>query len=152
MASKQNDDQKDTTRHELNLDAQPSDKLAALLLSDVDEIAVDEDVRAGLDASGLLEDLDERALQDVEDRAKVVAGIGALVREARHQSDVGLRELARRLDVSPSRVAAVEKKVDADLEVQTLLRYAAQLGFDLEITLRPHDPARAPVTTILRTH
>jgi transcriptional regulator with XRE-family HTH domain len=67
-----------------------------------------------------------------------MAGVGQLLQQARHQRSLSIRDAARRMDRSPSRVVAIEQAT-TEITVATLTRLAQALGYRTEIRLVPMD-------------
>ena len=76
---------------------------------------------------------DELAVQVEE--ALVAASAGDLIGRARAARGLSMRELAAQLGVSSARVSQVQH--GSGVEVQTLVRYAQALGYELTLTLTP---------------
>ena len=76
---------------------------------------------------------DELAVQVEE--ALVAASAGDLIGRARAARGLSMRELAAQLGVSSARVSQVQH--GGGVEVQTLVRYAHALGYELTLTLTP---------------
>lgn len=76
---------------------------------------------------------DELAVQVEE--ALVAASAGDLIGRARAARGLSMRELAAQLGVSSARVSQVQH--GSGVEVQTLVRYAHALGYELTLTLTP---------------
>ena len=76
---------------------------------------------------------DELAVQVEE--ALVAASAGDLIGRARAARGLSMRELAAQLGVSSARVSQVQH--GGGVEVQTLVRYAQALGYELTLTLTP---------------
>ncbi len=78
---------------------------------------------------------DELAVQVEE--ALVAASAGDLIGRARAARGLSMRELALQLGVSSARVSQVQHGGGGGVEVQTLVRYAHALGYELTLTLTP---------------
>ena len=78
---------------------------------------------------------DELAVQVEE--ALVAASAGDLIGRARAARGLSMRELAAQLGVSSARVSQVQHGSGGGIEVQTLVRYAHALGYELTLTLTP---------------
>jgi len=70
-----------------------------------------------------------RLVRSTADMADVT--LGDVVREGRNAKEIGLRELARRLDVTPSYVSDIENDRRVPSE-DVLARIASELDLDLE--------------------
>ena len=66
------------------------------------------------------------------------AGVGQLLQEARQVRGLSLRDAARKMERSPSRIVAIERAT-TDITVATLARLAHALGYRAEIVLEPLD-------------
>ena len=77
--------------------------------------------------------LNEKPTGDGRRSDRVAAGLplGERLRQERHQQGLGLRELARRLDVSPSLVSQIETG-RAQPSVRTLYAMVSELGISLD--------------------
>ena len=64
--------------------------------------------------------------------------IGEGLREARKRKKLSTRALAEKLQISQTRVVNVERASET-LELQTVARFAAQLGYRLAVQLIPED-------------
>ncbi len=70
--------------------------------------------------------------------------IGELLEQARTERGVGVRELARRLDVHHARVKQLEGiGQDGNIEIQTLARQAKALAYRVRIILEPEEGGRS---------
>lgn len=66
------------------------------------------------------------------------AGVGQLLQKARQARGLSLRDAARGMERSPSRIVAIEQST-TDITVATLARLAHALGYRAEIVLEPLD-------------
>ncbi len=78
------------------------------------------------------------ALEDRLEAAITMGRIGEGLREARKRRKLSTRALADRLNISQTRVVNVERASET-LELQTIARFAAQLGYRLAVQLIPED-------------
>lgn len=115
----------------LEISGEPSAQLLAMLAEPADGIPLDP---AHQPPPGLLELTTPGALAAFARDALVVSSAGALLEAARKRRGLGPRQLAERLGVSRPRVLQLEGVSDR-VELQTLVRFADELGFDLQITL-----------------
>jgi|GEM_PF-2369297 len=69
------------------------------------------------------------------EEALVAASAGDLIGRARAARGLSMRELAAQLGVSSARVSQVQH--GERVEVQTLVRYARAMGYELTLTLTP---------------
>ena len=88
-----------------------------------------------------------RSAQRAPDAGEAKRGLGARLRAAREQAEVSLRELARRIGVSPSLVSQIERG-SVRPSVGTLYSMANELGLLLDDLFReeaavPRGPVRA---------
>jgi transcriptional regulator with XRE-family HTH domain len=81
-----------------------------------------------------------RKMLGVVREALAVRAVGDALARARQQAGLRAKDIAERLDVSGPRVAQVESS-EANLTLATLLEHAQASGCEVEIVLRPHDPA-----------
>ena len=77
-------------------------------------------------------------LQTMFQEALLDQNLGQALQEARKLRRLSGSELARRLSVTPMRVHQLEK-VQGNVEVQTLVRVANALEYDLTLTLTPRE-------------
>ncbi len=70
------------------------------------------------------------------------SGLGPRLREIRLESGIGLRELARRLDLSPSSISQIETG-KMQPSVRTLYALAAEFGVTVDEVLFEHGPSIA---------
>ena len=82
---------------------------------------------------GQVEDLEVSS--DEIDVALVLRGLRHQLAEAAESEHVGVNELARRLDVSPSAVSRMTRS-DGDMRVSTLVLWAKALGREWDVRLR----------------
>lgn len=88
-------------------------------------------------AEGALDHATAFSVSDLEQGfsdAVLTENIGAMLRQARLKSGLTGTELAARLGLSKVRISQLER-VGADVEVSTLARVAAALGYDLQFQL-----------------
>jgi transcriptional regulator with XRE-family HTH domain len=62
--------------------------------------------------------------------------LGAFLRAAREKAGIGLRELAGRLDLSPTHVSRIERDDGTSPSRDTLVRWAEAIGGDPDEALR----------------
>lgn len=87
-------------------------------------------------------------LQRALEHATVRRTIGATLRQARHARDLTMSEAGDLAGVTAPRVARLEKEGGGRVEVQTLARIAASLGYDLQIALVPRGGGEALVADL----
>jgi transcriptional regulator with XRE-family HTH domain len=95
--------------------------------------------------------LDQGTMQQLEGaavEAVAMAGVGQLLQHARQQRGLSLRDAARRMDRSPSRVVAIEQAT-TEVTVATLTRLAQALGYRTEIRLVPMDSGGSDLSATL---
>ena len=80
---------------------------------------------------------DPADLLETVERGYIASKIGDLLEQARKQRKIGKRELARALQTSHGRISALEKA--DNLELKSITVVAAELGFDVQISLIPKD-------------
>jgi Helix-turn-helix domain len=84
-----------------------------------------------------------------------VRAVGDALARARQQAGLRAKDIAERLDVSGPRVAQVESS-EGNLTLATLLEHAQASGCEVEIVLRPRDPALpliiAPLMGVMKTN
>ncbi len=85
-----------------------------------------------------LDQVTAQQLQGAAAEAVAMAGVGQLLQQARQRRGMSLRDAARRMDRSPSRVVAIEQAT-TEVTVATLTRLAQALGYRTEIRLVPMD-------------
>lgn len=123
---------------ELQLDTQPSDEFMQLLA----EVG-DDDVVTG-------PALGERAWTYTPDEIEetVINGtVGALLAEARSESDRSLAEVGAKVGVTRARIQQIERS--DNIEIATLVRFAAACGYVVGISLRPVGEGRRSLTALL---
>jgi hypothetical protein len=91
---------------------------------------------------------DPDTLLETVEQAYLSEKIGELLEAARKQRKVGKRELARALQTSHGRISALEKA--ENLELKSIAAVAAQLGFDVQVSLIPKDGGMS-LNTLLQT-
>ena len=91
-------------------------------------------------------EFDLTALESQLEAAITMQRIGEGLREVRKRKKLSTRALANQLHISQSRVVSVERASET-LELQTIARFAAQLGYRLAVQLIPED-ANDPVMLI----
>ncbi len=82
--------------------------------------------------------LDLEALSRHLENAILMKRIGEGLREARKRRKLSTRALAEQLQISQTRVVNVEN-ANETLELQTIARFAAQLGYRLAVQFIPED-------------
>ena len=82
--------------------------------------------------------LDLEGLEHQLEAAITMQRIGEGLREARKRRKLSTRALAEQLHISQTRVVNVERASET-LELQTIARFAAQLGYRLAVQLIPED-------------
>ena len=82
--------------------------------------------------------LDLEGLEHQLEAAITMQRIGEGLREARKRKKLSTRALAEKLQISQTRVVNVERASET-LELQTVARFAAQLGYRLAVQLIPED-------------
>ena len=82
--------------------------------------------------------LDLEGLEHQLEAAITMKRIGEGLREARKRKKLSTRALAEKLQISQTRVVSVERASET-LELQTVARFAAQLGYRLAVQLIPED-------------
>jgi ribosome-binding protein aMBF1 (putative translation factor) len=82
--------------------------------------------------------LDLESLQAHLEAAITMKRVGEGLREARKRRKLSTRALAEQLQISQTRVVNVERANEA-LELQTIARFAAQLGYRLAVQFIPDD-------------
>lgn len=120
-------------KEKLNLDEAPDAELMALLEESSDE-AVGEATNHL--AGGIAEPWTVNQIKEVVAGAVLEHTVGELLRRARHNSRLTLADVGARLGVSKGRVSQLEK-ANVNLELKTLARTAAALGYDLVVGLKP---------------
>lgn len=120
----------------------PSARLAALLAREEDT------VRPGHPPEGLLAPTTPAELGSFVRSALVAKTVGGLIAQARQRRKESLRGLAKRVGASHPRVLELER-VGSRVEVQTLARYAAALGYDLRLTFVPRDGGEEIVAEVV---
>ncbi len=86
--------------------------------------------KKGLDTTHTIEDIKNILRQGLMEQ------VGTLLAEARKTQQLSLKEVAARTGVKHPRVVQLEH--GGNLELLTLARFAHALGYELEISLRPH--------------
>jgi ribosome-binding protein aMBF1 (putative translation factor) len=71
----------------------------------------------------------------------IVHTVGEMLAKARSETQLSTRQLAKKVTVSHPRVLAVEK-TDTQIEVQTLVRYAQAMGYDVKLSFVPKGGGR----------
>jgi len=77
-------------------------------------------------------------LKTLLDEALLEQRVGEVLQAARKARNMSGAELARRVGVSAMRISQLER-VSGNVEVQTLVRVAEALGFELTLTLTPKE-------------
>lgn len=62
--------------------------------------------------------------------------VGVLLRQARERAGLTQEEVAKRLETKKSAISRIENRA-GDIRLSTLERYAAAIGWDLSLVLRP---------------
>jgi DNA-binding XRE family transcriptional regulator len=109
----------------------------------------DEEIASGIIARGTTSTPTERhtpeALLEHLDDALLQRSLAELLRSARTTADFSLADMAERLGVSRSRVHQLEQE-GANLELQTLLRCASALGYDMRVVFVPREHDKPALT------
>jgi transcriptional regulator with XRE-family HTH domain len=79
----------------------------------------------------------ERVLYNFNEEL-LLRNVGELLRMAREQRGMTLRDLAEKLEVKHPRIVQLEKAQTA-IELQTLTRHAEALGYDIRLEFIPRD-------------
>lgn len=132
---------KEQVRDELKLDRVPDDEFMQLL-----ETVGEGPVVAGAGAEMAQEYTPEQIEQEVE--AAIVKGrVGNLLAQARADSGLSLRHVGEEAGVSRGRIQQLEQS--ENVELATLVRVAAALGYGVQISLTPKESGKRQLTTEL---
>jgi ribosome-binding protein aMBF1 (putative translation factor) len=127
----------------LELDAEPTPALLVLAKGP------DGPVKAGKYPKQLLKATTPKSLQGVVQKAIITHSVGDVLARAREESHLSLAQVAQKVKATRGRVAQVEHP-DARLEIQTLVRYADAMGYDVAITLKPKASGKKALVAELR--
>ncbi len=122
---------KEEVQEELGLDELPDDEFMALLR----EAGEEEIVSGGSPVEG-----DGYTPEDIRDElseAIVAKNVGEMISNIREQAGISLRDAAETIGVSHSRIQQLE--ASDNVEVATLARVAAGLGFQVKLSLKPEE-------------
>lgn len=97
---------------------------------------------------GLLEEMTPGMLEGVTREAVANAGVGNLLQQARLGRGLSVRETARTLERSPSRVVAIER-ARTEINVATIVSMAQALGYRLELNLIPINGEGEPLSAVI---
>jgi ribosome-binding protein aMBF1 (putative translation factor) len=92
--------------------------------------------KKGKPPKGLLSSATPAKLEQTVKEAIVAHTVGEMLAKAREERKLSARELALKVDASHPRVLAVEKTASR-IEVQTLVRYAEAMDYNVQLTLVP---------------
>lgn len=126
----------------LNLDGEPTPALLALAQ------LPDGPVAAGKQAKRLTVSTTPRDLETFVKEAIISHSIGGILAKARQENNYSLSEVAKRVKATRGRVAQVEHP-SANLEINTLVRYAEALGYRVNITLEPTSKDKSVLKAVL---
>jgi ribosome-binding protein aMBF1 (putative translation factor) len=90
-------------------------------------------------------------LEAIIDEAVLALTIGELLERARTERGVGVRELARRLNINHARIKQLEaagRGRPDNVEVQSLARQAKALAYRVRIVLEPEEGGRTLEATL----
>jgi ribosome-binding protein aMBF1 (putative translation factor) len=83
-------------------------------------------------------------IRDLLDSQILAKNLGDLLRQAREKRNLSTRDMAARVGVSQPRVVAVEK-AQTQLEIQTLVRFAAAAQYRVAVQLIPVGEPGTPI-------
>jgi transcriptional regulator with XRE-family HTH domain len=98
--------------------------------------------------AGLLEEMTPGMLEGVTREAFANAGVGDLLQRARLGRGLSVRETARTLERSPSRIVAIERAT-TEINVATIVSLAQALGYRLELNLVPINGEGEPLSAVI---
>jgi DNA-directed RNA polymerase sigma subunit (sigma70/sigma32) len=81
------------------------------------------------------------------DKTLAHAMLGELLSEARRERGLTMQAVSEKSGVSRGRIAQIEGK--ANLELQTFVRQAGVLGYDVVVTLHPRDKGKEALSALL---
>lgn len=81
------------------------------------------------------------------DKTLAHAMLGELLSEARRERGLTMQAVSEKSGVSRGRIAQIEGK--ANLELQTFVRQAGVLGYDVVVTLQPRDKGKEALSALL---
>jgi ribosome-binding protein aMBF1 (putative translation factor) len=119
-----------TSAGTLLVDGEPSDRLKRFL-NETPVLAKTADLPDKLSEALPLEAVVATVNEEV-----LLHSVGDLLRLAREQQGMSLRELAQKLEVKHPRIVQLEKAQTA-IELQTLSRHANALGYDIRLEFIP---------------
>lgn len=123
---------------DLRLASPPDDEFMRLL----DEVG-DEDVVAG---PALGDEVRSYSADEVE-TIVLNGAVGSLLAHARAEADHSMRDVGTETGVTRARIGQIEQSTN--IEVATLVRFAAACGYDVNIVLKPVQPGRRAFSTTL---
>ena len=126
----------------LNLDGEPTPALLALAQ------LPDGPVAAGKQGKSIKVSTTPRDLEAFVKEAIISHSIGDILAKARQENSYSLSQVAKRVKATRGRVAQVEHP-SANLEINTLVRYAEALGYRVNITLEPTSKDKSVLKAVL---
>jgi ribosome-binding protein aMBF1 (putative translation factor) len=97
--------------------------------------------KRGKPPKGLLSSTTPAKLEKTVRQAIIAHTVGEMLAKAREERNLSARELAIKVEASHPRVLAVEK-TDSRIEVQTLVRYAEAMNYNVQLTLIPKEEGK----------
>lgn len=127
----------------MNDDEKPNQRLLTLM-NQPERLAVQGSPPKGM----LSEPLTERGLERAFDDVIVAETVGEMLAKARHESRLSARQAGQLVGASHPRVLAVERS-NSRIEVQTLVRYAEALGYDVQLKFIPKEKKGKNIQAVL---
>lgn len=88
--------------------------------------------------------------QDALEARLAAQSLANLLQQARSDSGLSVRKVAKQMDKHPSRVAAIEKG-STDMAFRTFVEYAHSVGYEVEVRLVPTSKDKQALTATLPT-
>jgi transcriptional regulator with XRE-family HTH domain len=98
----------------------------------------------------LLEETSPAAIKQELREALANIGVGNLLQRARLGRGLSVRETARILERSPSRIVAIER-ANTEINVATIVSLAQALGYRLELNLVPINGEGEPLNAVIES-
>ncbi len=133
-----------TWQKQLGLDSQPDQELVSML-----EQLRDDTPKPKVKSAKPKEGITLNDLETLVQGAVIAHSVGDLLAKARRSKGLTLSHVGKRLGLSKGRIGQLEQP-EANLEIQTLVRQADVLGFNVVVTLKPKGKGKDVFSSELR--